>query len=177
MRARTVATTCIASLLLLNGCAQMMAQQRNKEMQTKFLAAREICKQRYEQGIYKTFSQRTNCLNEAMLKGAIEADYPYLDLVFLANAYRAALGKQIDDGSMNEIDASLMQAQLGTLIAQEEQKRNAVAVQMRSEQQRAQAASMYSVGAILQGMGAYQQSLQPRAPVTCIQTGNIVTCN
>lgn len=177
MKARTVVTVCIGALLLLTGCAQMMAQQRYKDMQTKFLAAREICKQRYEQGIYKTFGERTNCVNEAALKGAVEADYPYLDLVVLGNAYRAALAKRIDDGSMNETDASLMQAQLGTLIAQEEQKRNATAVQMRSEQQRAQAASMYSVGAILQGMGAYQQSLQPRAPVTCIQTGNIVTCN
>lgn len=170
-------TVFIAALLLLTGCAQNIAQQRYQDMQTKFLAAREVCKQRYEQGIYKTFSERTNCFNEAVLKISLEAYYPYLDLVILANAYRAALAKRIDDGSMNETDASLMQAQLGTLIAQEEHKRNAAAVQMQSEQQRAQAASMYSVGAILQGMATYQKSLQPRVPVTCIRTGNIVTCH
>ncbi|MDP3841703.1 MAG: hypothetical protein Q8Q81_03795 [Oxalobacteraceae bacterium] len=164
-------------LFLLVGCAQMMAQQRVKEIQTKFLAARDVCKQRYEQGTYKTYTERTKCLNDSALQIAVEAEYPYLDLVVLGNAYRASLAKRIDDGFTNETDASLLQAQLGTLIAQEEQKRNALAIQVRSEQQRAQAASVYSVGSILQGMAVYQQSLQPRMPVTCIQTGNIVTCN
>lgn len=164
-------------VFLLAGCAQMMAQQRFKDMQTKFLAAREVCKQRHEQGIYKTYTDRTKCLNESTLQIAVEAEYPYLDLVALGNAYRAALAKRIDDGATTETDASLLQAQLGTLIAQEEQKRNALQVQMRSEQQRAQAASAYSVGAVLQGMAAYQQSLQPRMPVTCVYTGNIATCN
>lgn len=153
-------------ILLLNGCGMT-----TKQFMTKINAIRAECDGKLRAGIYRNFYERTQCFNQGLTNLYIENNYRYMDLVFLANAYRLALAERVDKGEITKTEAQVIMAELGQRIAAEEQRRaNSAAY--------AKAASAQGTAALLEGLGALNQSMQPlrRKPITCIQTGDMVNC-
>ena len=87
----------------------------------------------------------------------------------LASAYRSAIAARVDAGEITVTDARLMEAQVRTYLIEQNQMRRAVASQ-------SQAVQTMAAGSALAGFAAWQQMMQPRAPITCQQVGVLVTC-
>lgn len=162
---------CLLAILLgmpimLTGCAITM-----KEAMTKVNVIRAECDAKLNSGVYKNFYERTKCFNDGLTNIYIDNNYPYMDLVFLANAYRLAVAERYDKKEITMTEAEVTMAELGQRIAAEEQKRTTNATYAR-------AAAAQGTGALLQGLGALNQSTQPlpRQPITCTRTGNVVNC-
>jgi len=142
-----------------------------KEAMTKVNAIRAECDAKLKSGVYKNYYERTKCFNDGLTNIYVDNNYPYMDLVFLANAYRLAVAERYDKKEITRTEAEVIMAELGKRIAEEEQKRA-------TNDTYARAAAAHGTGALLQGLGALNQSMQPlqRQPITCTQIGNVTNC-
>ena len=168
----------VSLALLLGGCATEVALQKKREFQRAQLAVGDDCRKKYQDGLLRNWKERTDCMNDGLMRVAVEYDYPFLDLIMFGNAYRSALAEKLDRGEITEVQAKLLQADVGVFGAQEEQRRIQAAMQTQAQMQQARAASTQSLGALIQGFAAYQQATTPqyRSPVTCTVTGNFFHC-
>jgi hypothetical protein len=106
-----------------------------------------------------------------------ESNFPHMDLMELFFAYRMALAIRVDAGQISEEDVDVQMAELGARINSEIRRREAMAVQ-------AQGQWLQGYGAMLQGLGVWNQSFTPppqpaplmRMPVTCYGFGRMIQC-
>lgn len=117
-----------------------------------------------------------------LLRAAPNADLYVLFLTQARNAFKAA-----EAGQITSDDADARVAQMRVVLNDSIRQRSASSAA-------SEAASMAAFGAALQGLGAYNQSVAPRAlgpspsgpttytfpgraPITCSQIGQFVNCN
>lgn len=170
----------VTVLGVCSSCANQ-AMQAEREAATQLIAAGGDCRRQYDNGVLPTHSARIQCVNNAYLRIYAVAGYPNMDLVILANAYRSALGRRLDAHQMTVEEAELLQAQLGTRLAQEDRRRALESAQVAATQAQASAAQAQGYASILQGLAAWSSASRPsvttvRQQITCVQTGTIVTC-
>jgi hypothetical protein len=150
---------------LIAGCAHSDYRQAEQEL----TAGRQACEDRLADGTYKTWTERAGCINGVVSRGQAKYNLPDNDLILLASAYRSAIAARVDAGEVTAVDARLMEAQVRTYLIEQMQVRRAVASQ-------SQAMQTMAAGSALAGFAAWQQVMQPRAPITCQQVGASVTC-
>uniref|UniRef100_A0A7V3KMI8 Lipoprotein n=1 Tax=candidate division WOR-3 bacterium TaxID=2052148 RepID=A0A7V3KMI8_UNCW3 len=170
MKTRNIIIQLILSTLLLFtifGCAGIKIQKIKEQV----AAVKEDCESKFKSGILANYSERAECLNAGFMKVYSDINYPYLDLIHLINAYRMAIAERIDRGELSFNEGELIMANVRVLITQEELRRN-------TDRAYAAAAAAQGMGAMLGGMGALNQSLQPltRKPINCIRSGNMIQC-
>ena len=122
-----------------------------------------------------TYLERAKCLNDVELKVTREFNHPHMDLIYLRTAYRSALARRIDSGELTHENAQIEFGELTIRLRTEVRQRNAMAAMA----EQARSARMQSTGALLQGLGVWNESLKPvpyRGPITCTHSWNTTTC-
>lgn len=171
---RLVQVVSMVLILGLAGCA-FSALRRQQEAQ---LYSQQIiieCRSKRLRGELSGYVASVLCSNDRIRQVWAESGYPYMDLIDLQLAYRMAQAKRIDEGTLSEEDAQLQLAELGSRVNTEVQRRNVMAQQAHSQR-------LQSIGALLQGLAAWEQSQSPPAlaaprPINCYQHGNFIQCN
>ena len=156
-------TCALIFLVLLVGCANQQAAQ--DQAMADLMAD---CETRHPVPPAK-YSENVKCLNAGILQINSETGYPFMDLVYLSNAYREALAKRMDEGALSEADANLIFAEVDVRISSEEQRRRNAAAMTAAQRQAA-------IGSLLTGIGTLNQSFRIQRPITCTQIGGAVTC-
>lgn len=157
----------IASAFLLTfivACGGM-SKKEAIEFNEKLKGYTVECEQQKSNGLLQTNMEVAECTNEKVLNAFIEIDYPYMDLVQLYNAYRLAVAEKVDEGEITEAEGNLMMAEIRQKIASEEYNRN-----YQKSVKWSNAFKEFS-----NTVSSYQSSTL-RTPITCYQTGNVITC-
>ena len=160
---KRVVLVLVASLIA--GCAHSEYREAEQEL----TSGRQACEDRLADGTYQTWAERAECINGVVSRAQAKYSLPDADLILLASAYRSAIAARVDAGEVTGVDARLMEAQVRTYLIEQMQVRRAVASQ-------SQAVQTMAAGSALAGFAAWQQMMQPRAPITCQQVGSLVTC-
>lgn len=201
-------STLVVTIFLLSGCGAaarreaFLAELEAKEQQRKaFRDGEELiekeCRQKSLTGELKGHVSVARCVQERKRDLMIKRGDPHMDLVDLQFAYRLALARRMDEGTLSEEDAKLLDAELAVRIKTEIERRNMLAYQaqlqaqqtrMRQEQleaeqaQRARQAWQDAIRMLnenLQRQRDRDTLLAPRPipPITCYQYGNMVQCH
>lgn len=181
--------------------AAFLAELEAKEAQRKALveaeqAAVKECEQRQLTGELKGRADALRCVQEKKRPFMVKRGKPHMDLVDLQFAYRLALARRMDEGTLTQEEADLMDAELTVLIKNEMERRNRLAHQERLENERvrlqaqhlqqqqtqqAQQNWQYFIGMLNENWQRQQDrnalmGLRSRTPITCQQFGNMVQC-
>jgi hypothetical protein len=152
------------------GCASV-ALQRQQEAWQQASYIIHACESRRKAGQLSSYVASMQCSNDRAHQVIQESGYPYMDLVNLLAAFRLAVGRRIDEGTLAEDDAQVQWAELTSRVAAEEQHRNA-------KRQQAYNQWLMSYGMLLQGLETWNQSWTPpvcTGPITCSQAGSMIT--
>ena len=102
-----------------------------------------------------------------------------MDLIDLYLACQIGVSKRVDTGELSEEQANIQLAEVMTRITSEAQRREAITLQTRGQQQQAQAAQEQARA--VDRLNAWSRETQTRRPVPCTQTmtamGSVITCN
>jgi hypothetical protein len=99
--------------------ARQAQQQQSVQRDAKIKAAMEECHNARLSGSLKTFLASAQCSNPRIRDAYQQSGYPFMDLIDLRNAARAADAEKIDKGQMTEAEATLHFAQVSSQIADE----------------------------------------------------------
>jgi len=161
-RAMVVAPVLIA--LVLAGCAT--AARRQQEAFEEAARIASDCRAKRVSGELKGHVASAQCSNDRIRQVIAASGFPHMDLIDLDLAYRMAVARRIDEGTLSEDDAKLLYAEVRAALSSEVQRRNALAAQT-------QAHHAQSYRALMEEL----RQLQPRQPITCHQVMNTITCN
>lgn len=163
--------------LLIIGLAGCVAGALQRQREAKLYADRIAmeCRAKRLRGELSGHVASALCSNERIRQVWVESGYSHMDLVDLHLAFRMALAKRIDEGTLLEEDAQLQLTELTARINTEVQRRNVLSQQAYSQR-------LQSIGALLQGLAAWEQSQNPPVldaprPINCYQYGNFIHCN
>jgi len=158
-----IARIIIAAMFFL-GCAGVSEQQK-QEAESQHQINLHKCDplvQGYKTGI-NSYVDVAYCMNKADTEYYEAVNFPYPEIMHLLNSYNLALAERVDAGEITPEQALRMQNQFGhELIAQAYQQRMAAA-----ERELAWRELIRSLNT----------SYYLKRPITCVQTGNIITCN
>ena len=117
----------------------------------KVNAAIAECRQKRLEKEINGFKASAECSNPKIIAAWQEAQFPYMDLIFVFTAARVVGGENVDKGKITEAELNLELAELNSRIVAEEQRRNLA-------KSNAQAAQMQATGSLVQGLGALQSA-------------------
>lgn len=110
--------------------------------------------------------------------------YAHMDLWNLFLAYRLAIARRIDEGSMSEEKAELKMAELTGRLSNEKRRRRYLEEQAYNQRLESMGAYLEGLGVWLEGRAALKESQKPPPPqvigggtITCYQYGNMIRCN
>ena len=98
---------------------------------------------------------------------------PYADLLNLKQAKRAEIASRLQRGQITIEQANVELATMTSQITGEATNRTMTAASVSAQQSAAAAQGQAAAAASMSAM----QATMPRPPVTCMRTGNMVTCN
>lgn len=167
----------VVSMVLVFGLAGCAFSTLRRQQEAQLYSQQIIteCRSKRLRGELSGHVASVLCSNDRIRQVWAESGYPYMDLIDLQLAYRMALAKRIDEGALSEEDTQLQLAELASRVNTEVQRRNVMAQQAHSQR-------LQSIGALLQGLAAWEQSQSPPAlaaprPINCYQYGNFIQCN
>jgi hypothetical protein len=173
---------CVVLLaLVLSGCglaAQRQAAEHAKELQAQSDAATADCKARFATAEPKTFVDRIRCLNDAGMI-ALPNAAPDQDLLLAFWSERLVTAERVRDGKMTlDEGVAAITASWSRTVSESQNRRNArlgVAAQVAGAAAAQQSAAAQQQAASAAAMRALNPPM--RAPVTCMTTGTMTTCN
>jgi hypothetical protein len=159
--------------IMLAGCgiaARMQAEEHAKELRAQSDAAANTCKSNFAADNPKTYLARQRCLNDAVTIAL--PTLPNQDLVSAYLADRVAIGEQVQAGKMTVAQGDAAIAEKRSWMISEDQNRRNAATSAAAAQQSAAAQQQAASAAAMQALNPPM-----RAPVTCMTTGTMTTCN
>ena len=153
----------IAALFLFScaGVSEQQKQDASNQLQVNLDRCDPIL-QGYQTGV-NSYIDVAYCFNQARTEYFIAIELPYPEIIPLANSYNLALAERVQAGEITPEQALNMDNQFAhELAAQAYYQRMAAA-----EQQLAWRELIRSLNT----------SYYLNRPITCIQTGNVFTCN
>ena len=158
---------------LLVGCVDSQGE-RWKEAMKQANQIAEACVEKRLKGELPGYVAGHRCAESRVRRVLAESGWPHMDLVNLWLAYDLAMSRRIDDGKISEEDGEVQFAELMTRITNEIERRDLAKMQARAQW-------LQSYGMLLQGLGTWQRSLNPPAPIhgdliTCTQMIRTITC-
>ena len=165
--------------VLLAGCgiaARMQAEQHAKELRAQSDAAATACKSNFAADEPKTYLAKQRCLNDAVTIAL--PTLPNQDLVLAYLADRVAIGEQVQAGKMTVAQGNAAIADKRSWMISEDQNRRNAATSVAAQVAGAAAAQQSAAAQQQAASTATMQALNPpmRAPVTCMTTGTMTTC-
>ncbi|WP_298107718.1 hypothetical protein [Bradyrhizobium sp.] len=127
-------------------------------------AATAECREKRLAKEIKGFKASAECSNPQIIAAYQEAQYQYMDLVFVAAAARVAGGENVDKGKITEAEYDLQLAELNSRIVAEEERRNLAKTNVQAAQMQARAAQVQATGSLIQGLGALQSAQAASRP-------------
>jgi len=106
--------------------------RRNKRIESNTGCKLKKCDQEKLSGYIETNMQYAECQNRIIYDRYMEIEYPYMDLVDLANTYRLYLAEQLDAGLISVVESQLLMKEYVQKIGAEEVSRNEVERQRRT---------------------------------------------
>jgi hypothetical protein len=91
----------------------------NEQMRAKMEADTQKCHDTQ----FPTHRAAAQCMNEAMMRPMMAANYPYMDMVQLVAAYRVACAQKMDAGELSEDSCNKRLSDLRQRVAAEEARR------------------------------------------------------
>jgi hypothetical protein len=174
---------CVVLLLALalSGCglaARKQAEEQAKQLQAQSDAATEACKSRFVAADPKTFVDRIRCLNDAAMIALPNAGSDQ-DLLLAFWSERLVTAEHVRDGKMTLDEGSAAIAASWSRVVSESQNRRNARIGVAAQVAGAAAAQQSAAAQQQAASAAAMRALNPpmRAPVTCMTTGTMTTCN
>ena len=134
-----------AVLVVLSGCGLVQAQ-RWREAANRADQIMSECRDKRLAGVLSGHVASVRCSNERVRLEYAESGFPYMDLIDLQLAHRAAIARRFDAGTLSEEDAILQLAEYSVRINTEMMRRDAARMQAYTARQ----AAVQAIGSDLQ---------------------------
>lgn len=167
----------------LSGCGlvhQAQQEQAAKEHQAAMKVASEESKAALQEchdkrvaGELKTYVESVKCSAPRIVEAFQKANYPYMDLISLANAKRLALAEKADKKKITEGEMQLKMAEAFTDMVNEERRRNLENIGAHNQITAAQAAQDQARAANMQ---VYSNMIQQGATMAQPPANNRIIC-
>lgn len=157
-------------LAALAGCSSVFPATATREADARAQAAYAECDGQLRTGRLKSHRQAVECAKPRVLAAYQEGAYPFMDLVNLQLAARAAGAERIDNGFASEADVDRDLAELDRRILAERDRRIA--------QTRATGggAAMAPPAQLLAGLDSLTGRALPPAGSSCFKIGSFSRC-
>ncbi|MBI4607922.1 MAG: hypothetical protein HY726_02795 [Candidatus Rokubacteria bacterium] len=151
---------------------QQVALQRQREAKRRAEQVVLECREKRLAGELSGYVASVRCSNDRIREAWAASGYPHMDLVDLQLAYRLAVARRVDAGSLSEQHGQRRVAELTARINAEVRERTATASRANSERPR-------SYEELLQRLGVWSAATDPPEPDTirCFQGRELITCD
>lgn len=158
---RLIALIAVLFLLSCAGVSEQQKQTADSQFQVNLHRCDTIW-QEYRTGV-SGYIDVVYCMNQASTEYFKAVDFPYPEVIPLANSYNLVLADRVDAGELTPEQAF----HIGSLFLHE-------LVTQAIQQDRAAMEQQLAWRDLLRSLNNYYI---PNHPITCIQTGNVFTCN
>jgi len=160
-----------ATILVLLAACGVFSGQAMRDSDQRAQAAYADCDAQLRSGRLKSHRQAVACAKPEVLAAYQENAYPFMDLVELDLAARAAGAERIDTGYASEADVDRDIAELDRRIAAERQRR------IDATHATAGAVAPVPAGQLLAGLDALTGRAVPRNDKPCFAIGSFKHCD
>jgi hypothetical protein len=158
-------------LSTLSGCASAFSVSAMRDSDARAAAVYADCTAQLRNGLLKSHRQAADCAKPRVLAAYQENGYPFMDLVQLDLAARAAGADRIDTGFAQEVDVDRDITELDRRILAERERRMAVANATGGNPASAPA------GQLLAGLDAITDRAAGKPGSACFQIGSFNHCD
>jgi hypothetical protein len=176
--------------LLASGARAEDAQSPKAAMNEQMRAKMEADTQKCHDTQFPNHRAAAQCMNEAMMRPMMAANYPYMDMVQLVAAYRVACAQKMDAGELSEDSCNKRLGDLRQRVSAEEARRRnpppAAAIPAPAAKPGAKpvakpvASRKPGLGPLLKGLATWSAgddkvAVKP-GQIVCMQRDPVITC-